>query len=231
VTLILITILLAGCASAEKSWQEVKTKDYANAYKNFIREYPDSVYVAEALEKIDHIDFERASNKGRISDYQAYLKEHPKGLHASTAEDKIAAIRHEKIRIDFEAAKKNSSIKSYRSFLKKHQDSPFKEKALAAISEFNRQRRRLCSSVQWNKEVSWISKSTAVHIRKGTTLPRHKKNSMNFPGKNSSMKNLSPGSNWADMASWIRPDLSKKCTLEILVCHSSHSPKDRTFPG
>ena len=108
----------------EIAWEEVIIKNNKWEYSDFIRKYPESIFVAEALREIGKIEdmnnWSLATKENTLFSFQNYLFKHPKGKYVTEANRKIDEIRDtEKDKIShIPQVTNHSEIKKIKSHIK-----------------------------------------------------------------------------------------------------------------
>jgi len=77
---------LAGCDSEYKAYELAEADDTAEAYAQFLEQYPDGVNASAARERLDQIDWEAAKADNSAGAYEEYLSQHPDGRYVTKAE-------------------------------------------------------------------------------------------------------------------------------------------------
>lgn len=95
-------------------WEAALDADTALAYRRFIDDYPESVYLGQAQVQLDVLD-ERAwaqlAAENTLSAYQDYLEQFPNGLHQAEALTRIEAFEQELARASREAEERERQDK------------------------------------------------------------------------------------------------------------------------
>lgn len=97
--------------SEERSrWEAALDADTALAYRRFMADYPESVYLGQAQIQLGILDdrgWEQFSAENTLSAYQDYLEQFPDGLHQAEALTRIDAFEQELARAEREAQERD----------------------------------------------------------------------------------------------------------------------------
>ena len=102
---------LAGCNSAEVRWEKARSENTVEAYRDYLKHYPDGRYVYAAQAEMEKLSFANARKRNTVSAYEEYLKEYPKGKNADIA-------RAEMETLAFADAQRRDTIGAYEDYLK-----------------------------------------------------------------------------------------------------------------
>ncbi len=129
---VLMGLVLSGCASVESRWQATQQEDNVKAYEIFLQKYPNEGYASSARERIEELKFERAKRTGTEQGYAAYLGEYPEGRFAGEASEAV-------VQLAFEKASRVNSVDAYELFTSRFPDSPLVAQAAtqARLLRFN----------------------------------------------------------------------------------------------
>ena len=88
-----VFVFVPGCSNMESRWESVRTADTIQAYDKFLKEYPDSMYRSEALERkkmaAERIQFEGALQKDEIAYYERFKSEHKQSRYFEEVQQKL----------------------------------------------------------------------------------------------------------------------------------------------
>lgn len=105
-------------------WNETLAVNSAEAYRKFIRQYPDSSRVREAtrrmLSRQEEIDWSLAISGGQREDFVTFLSHHPNGPFSDQAADQLAAIEKAEEDRDWRGVKNSHSETEVLAFLEKY---------------------------------------------------------------------------------------------------------------
>lgn len=91
---VLLVVLLCGCSYFDKkAFKNAKVQNTEEAYQEYIREYPDGRYVAEAKKWADWCAFSTAQSQNTIEAYENYLSRYSRGLYVENAQTSIQQIK------------------------------------------------------------------------------------------------------------------------------------------
>jgi hypothetical protein len=120
--IVLLLFLLQGCAflfsSDEEEWkrQEAEYRPYQQkntiaAYLEFIKKYPDNLFISEARCSIETLEFTPYEQKDTIEGYRDFMKSYPANRNISRAVEKID-------QLEFKQIEDTDTIAAYREFLR-----------------------------------------------------------------------------------------------------------------
>jgi WD40 repeat protein len=120
-------------------WNDIRSANSVEQYKEFIRRYPDSPRVREALslmqERQEEIDWNLALAGGQRDDFERFLVLHPSGRRLKMAIDQIAAIANAEEDRDWRAARRAATIDSVQDFLSKYPETKRYDEARELIAQ------------------------------------------------------------------------------------------------
>ena len=122
-------LLLQGCGvlfyreEDERKRQEAEYRPYQQqntiaAYQEFIKKYPDNLFVSEAKCTIELLQFSPYEQIDTIDGYREFMKSYPSNRNASRAVEKID-------QLEFKQAEDADTIAAYREFLRQHPRSNY----------------------------------------------------------------------------------------------------------
>jgi hypothetical protein len=122
-------LLLQGCGvlfyreEDERKRQEAEYRPYQQqntiaAYQEFMKKYPDNLFVSEAKCTIELLQFSPYEQKDTIDGYREFMKSYPSNRNASRAVEKID-------QLEFKQAEDADTIAAYREFLRQHPRSNY----------------------------------------------------------------------------------------------------------
>ena len=97
----------------EASWNQAKTLDSTEEYRNYLLRFPGGKHVEEAKSGIEELFWRRCHQKGEREAYDQYIKEYPKGKHAKEAKEILDDLEYQEVR-------HRDTIAAYQEFLKSH---------------------------------------------------------------------------------------------------------------
>ncbi|MCY1078739.1 HEAT repeat domain-containing protein [Archangium lansingense] len=122
-----LLLLLTGCG-APRAYQRARDADTLEAYRAFLREYPEGDD-AEAIEvRVTELEFEEASKLHTVLAYKRFLEANPEGPQARAARALLEGLR-------FNAAKDAGTAAALRQFLRDHPDGAQREEAQRLLKE------------------------------------------------------------------------------------------------
>jgi hypothetical protein len=92
-SLLAVSLLLAGCSRERSDWRSAQAADSPESYQQFIDGHPDSSHVATARERLQQLaeekDWRNAAESDTREAYQQFLAQHPAGKWAKEAQVRI----------------------------------------------------------------------------------------------------------------------------------------------
>jgi len=77
--LLVLTVIIAGCATTQNRWQKVESADTIEAYEEFLKENPEDSYAEKAKERIMELRYTQAVKENTIPAYQKFIENYPEG--------------------------------------------------------------------------------------------------------------------------------------------------------
>jgi hypothetical protein len=125
----LIILLQQGCGvlfyreEDERKRQEAEYRPYQQknsieAYQEFIKKFPDNLFVSEAKCSIEFFEFAPYEQKDTIEGYRDFMKSYPANRNITRAVEKID-------QLEFKQAEDADTIAGYREFLRQHPRSNY----------------------------------------------------------------------------------------------------------
>lgn len=118
--LVIVSILwLVGCATTKGDWQKAAHLNTIEAYKEFLREHPESEFTKLARERMEQleresaekVEWESAKRNDSIGSYQQFLSKYRYGKFSSLAKDRIKELEWQ------EGLTNVKNIEAYKNFL------------------------------------------------------------------------------------------------------------------
>jgi parvulin-like peptidyl-prolyl isomerase len=91
--LLLTTVLLAGCRSAERDWKVAKNANSAAAYADFLARHPSGKHADEAAQALESLDWSRAVSTGNPKAFFDFYRAHPTSSRISVGRGRIESWR------------------------------------------------------------------------------------------------------------------------------------------
>ena len=120
-----------------KVWNKLKSKNTSEAYKQYLKEYPNGIYINEAKKLCiiaeDNEAWQKAQKKNTSKSYKEYIDKYPNGQYI-----KEANVKYQEC-LDNEAwqkAQKENTQKAYEEYLKEFKDGIHKNEAQDKINYF-----------------------------------------------------------------------------------------------
>ncbi len=93
---------LAGCDPASKAWEQAQNQNTIETFEQYISEFPDSEYAAEAVGKIDALVWRQTESLDNENGYEAYISDYPSGAFVAMAKNRLREIRLDSVLSDFD---------------------------------------------------------------------------------------------------------------------------------
>jgi cell division protein FtsN len=88
-----VVLGLAGCSRQQSDWEKARAANSAEAYEQFLKNYPNGEFTAQAQARVKELYEERDWQKARDTDtpeaYQAFLKQYPEGKWTEEARIRV----------------------------------------------------------------------------------------------------------------------------------------------
>lgn len=127
--LLLVAVVLTfviGCATMQRRWEATKSEDTIQAYKEFLRHYPEVELADKAHERLKQLyeerDWEKSRKINTIRSYENFLKLYQESRFIEVARSRIEEL-------EWIQAEKIASIYAYESFITKYPNSKFNNQA------------------------------------------------------------------------------------------------------
>ncbi len=85
ITRLILILLVAGCSSGDKAWEEAKLQDTVESYEAYLGSNPESPYLDDCLEAIRLVRWRFATDDGSAASLGAYLKDYPEAANLDEA--------------------------------------------------------------------------------------------------------------------------------------------------
>ena len=86
-------LCLSGCSRQQSDWEKTRAANTTDAYEQFLKNYPNGEFSAQANARLKELYEERDWQKARDADtleaYQAFLKDHPEGKWTEEARIRV----------------------------------------------------------------------------------------------------------------------------------------------
>lgn len=113
---------LSMLSQIDEDWTNAVVSGTKKALEDYLRNHPESVYRAQALNKIDSIDFVMAEKDKTVESYQEYLNNHPNGQYSTQAQEIIANMKLKTIVPEDEAMVKGIFRRFFQSINSHNED-------------------------------------------------------------------------------------------------------------
>ncbi len=86
-------LCICGCSRQQSDWEKTRAANTTDAYEQFLKNYPNGEFSAQAQARVKELYEERDWQKARDADtleaYQAFLKDHPEGKWTEEARIRV----------------------------------------------------------------------------------------------------------------------------------------------
>jgi SPOR domain len=86
-------LCISGCSRQQSDWEKTRAANTTDAYEQFLKNYPNGEFSAQAQARLKELYEERDWQKARDADtleaYQAFLKDHPEGKWTEEARIRV----------------------------------------------------------------------------------------------------------------------------------------------
>jgi len=117
--LILFLIILISCSNPEKEFTKVQKRNTIEAYKKFIKKYPDCEFINKAKAELENLEYENAQKINTVNSFEIFLSKYPESKYKVEILNSIE-------KLEFAQTTAIDSIQTYETFLTKYPDSEFK---------------------------------------------------------------------------------------------------------
>ncbi|MFY0576190.1 tetratricopeptide repeat protein [Cystobacter fuscus] len=183
--------LLTGCG-LPRAYERARGADTVEAYREFLRQYPEGDEAEAVQVRIAELEFEEAKRLHSVVAYKRFIEAHPEDSHVRAARALLEGLR-------FNVAKDEGTAAALRQFLRDHPDGAQREEARRllkaaeleeasstrirrACGSTSRRRRRIPGGWRWSR--AWTTRAspgrrgrrscspTCVTSRRGVTGSR-----------------------------------------------------------
>lgn len=88
-----LVIGVSGCSRQQSDWQKAREANTADAYQQFLKQYPSGEFTAQAQARFKELteerDWQRARDADTVDAYQAFVKQYPEGKWTEEARIRI----------------------------------------------------------------------------------------------------------------------------------------------
>lgn len=110
--LLLLLLIVSGCAIQKGKWQKALNENTIEAYTQFLKEYPSSEYVSEAQSRIEDLSYSQASRTNTVEAFESFLERFPRGTHSEEARGTFNNLQIQRI----EEAERQAEASAYDEF-------------------------------------------------------------------------------------------------------------------
>jgi hypothetical protein len=122
----LSVLLLVGCASPAREWQEAQAKRTVEACDSFLARHPTGPLAKQAKLLKAELYFDRARGQATVAADEDFLRRYPSGALSDRARAGIEEVR-------FQKAAAGASVEAYEQFLQLHPNGAHAEEARKAL--------------------------------------------------------------------------------------------------
>ena len=99
-TLFVFALFCSGCASPESRWEKAKAMNTVPAFEEFLSDYGNSEYAAEAKSRLRKLQCEKSWSEAQrlntVASFKGFLEKYPDSEYTSQARNKIDQLMFEK---------------------------------------------------------------------------------------------------------------------------------------
>ena len=122
--------LLAACGDPEeKDWQDARMKRSAEGYEQYLEQYPEGRFAADAREALENLRFKEVQKENTLDAFNGFLELHPDGQHAEEARRTVEMLR-------WVQAQRQNSQGAYERYLEAYPEGRFAEEARDRLGAF-----------------------------------------------------------------------------------------------
>jgi outer membrane protein assembly factor BamD (BamD/ComL family) len=119
---IFFVIIISGCASEKKEWENTKQKNTTFAYEDYLNSYPKGLHSDSAKIHLESLYFQDALYADTIPLFETFINKYPQSTYSDSAQALLE-------KLYFEQAKYADTIPTYEDFLKRNPQSVFADSA------------------------------------------------------------------------------------------------------
>ncbi|MFT4624370.1 MAG: hypothetical protein ACI8PZ_003029 [Myxococcota bacterium] len=109
-----LVLVLVGCVTVHKRWDDVRAADTVDAYRSFLLMYPEhSEYSPHAVARVDDLRWAEAQRADLVLEYQRYLAREPGGQHHERALRRMDEL-------DYDTAMAEGTTAALETYLTRH---------------------------------------------------------------------------------------------------------------
>jgi hypothetical protein len=125
-----------ACNSAQDDWQKASASNTVAGYQEFLQQHPNTMQAAEARNRIEAQEDERAWARAQqantVAAFESYIQEQPRGMHLEEAKARMA--ENERMTA-WMAASAVDTPEALQAFLDKYPDGPQANQARAKLAQ------------------------------------------------------------------------------------------------
>ncbi len=188
--LIILAVLIAGCASQESMFNKAKKDNSVEAYENFLQKYPDGEFSVQAKSQLAKLEYQQTKKINSIEAYEKYLEKYPDSEFSVQAKSQLA-------KLEYQQAKKINSIEAYEKYLEKYPDNEFSNEVKTQLSKLHFEKAKITNTIEGYEsylqkypegEYTAEVKSKIVDLEFEKSFKEYKNYFKNHPKRNSSTK-------------------------------------------
>ena len=127
--LLALVLLLACGDSEERQWQDARMKRSAEGYEQFLEQYPEGRFAADAREALETLRFKQAQKENTLDAFTGFLELHPDGQHAEEATRTVEMMH-------WVRAQRQNTQGSYERYLADYPEGRFADDARERLTPF-----------------------------------------------------------------------------------------------
>ncbi len=136
--LLVAVVVIAGCDTRQRDWEEARQADSLSAYQEFLEQYPDGEHTEAARQRIVEIReqdaWETARDRDTIEAYQTFVDDYPDSTHAAQAISRISELERAESWSRLQGSREASELEA---FVRRYPDSTEADLARERIDQLD----------------------------------------------------------------------------------------------
>lgn len=154
--IIFFVIIISGCTSEKKKWENTKQKNTTFAYEDYLNRYPKGLYSDSAKIHLENLYFQDALSADTIPLFVAFINKYPRSPYSDSAQALLE-------KLYFKQVQYADTIPAYEDFLKKHPQSVFADSAQILLEKlYYRQAQKINTTNAFQNFIKKYPKSSFV---------------------------------------------------------------------
>jgi len=93
IVMLFVFIIIFGCTSKKKNWENTKLKNTTLSYENYLNKYPQGLYSDSAKIHLEKLYFQEALFADTIPNYEAFINKYPQSIFRDSVNLMIKKIK------------------------------------------------------------------------------------------------------------------------------------------